>query len=72
MLSCKLTVKPGVDSLRLLPYPPEHLASLAYLGISSRLYNIVVIFVNLGFVVVMVVCLAHQLHRHSATTSMKH
>jgi hypothetical protein len=48
-------------SLHLEPYLRVHLASLAYPGISFLRYNIIVIFVDLGFVVVTEVSLTSEL-----------
>jgi hypothetical protein len=61
VLSCQLRKGSGLRSLHLEPYLLGHLASLAYPGISFLQYNIIVIFVDLGFGVVEVVCLTGEL-----------
>jgi len=66
VLSCQLERGSGLLSLHLEPYLPAHLASLAYLGISFLQYNIIEIFVDLGFVVVMVVSLTCELEVSSS------
>ena len=61
MLSCQLERGSGLLSLHLEPCLLGHLASLAYQGISFLRYNIIEIFVDLGFVVIMVVSLTCEL-----------
>jgi hypothetical protein len=68
VLSCQLESGSRLLSLHLEPYLLGHLASLAYPGISFRQYNIIVIFVDLGFVVVMEVSLICELQISSNQT----